>query len=72
MSKKIIIKIAVGLVIAVGVFFYVRYEIKLYNTVILQSRRVDILEDFLVKNFPNQANAYIEAQKLPTNEPLKK
>ncbi len=57
MKKKIIIGALIlgGLV---GGYFGVRYEIKVYNTVILENQRINVLEDFVLYAFPDQVDSY--------------
>ena len=62
MQKKQYIKMAIAIVVLIavltGVVFYVRYQIKLYRTVILMAEKIVLLEDFAVKSFPEQVTIY--------------
>lgn len=72
MNKKAKILMIVGILatigVAVGLYFYVRYEIKLYNTLVLQNSKILILDDFLAKSFPDQTKDYLEAFKATTTK----
>jgi len=58
--------------VAFGLYSYVRYEMKVYNTLVLQNTKILILDDFLAKNFPEQVKSYkaLQAQKTPAVAPL--
>lgn len=60
---KIILITLLLLGLATGIFFYIRYELKVYNTLIYVSQKDQIISDFLSKNFPDQVKAYDESLK---------
>lgn len=72
MYKKIIWSI-IGVVLAVGLFFYVRYEMKVYNTLIMEHQRISVIDNFITETFKDQVQAYVNAKKqapLPANAPV--
>lgn len=74
MKKYIIIGVLV-LAAIVGIVFLVRYEMKVYRTIIFQNARINVLDDFLTVSFPEQVETYKQAVKnkasLPATNPAK-
>jgi len=70
MVKKIIIGVLVlgGLV---GGYFGVRYQVRLYNTVVLHNTQLIYIKSFLVTTFPEQAKAFDLAVKAQAELPVK-
>ena len=69
MIKKIIIGVLIlgGLV---GGYFGVRYQIKVYNTLVLHNAQLIYLKTFLATTFPEQAKAFDLAVKAQTELPV--
>lgn len=59
--KKIITISLIILAVLTGVFFYVRYQIKLYKTVMYTAQKELIIENFLTVNFPDQVKTFNES-----------
>lgn len=72
MKTKIVIGVLLFIAVAVGVFFGIRYERNVYKALVLHNQRINIMDDFLTKTFPNEVKAYRttgkpSASPLPTN-----
>ena len=68
--KKQIITILIALAVLTGLFFYTRYQIALYKTVVAYAQLVEelrlkviLLEDFTVQNFPDEVKTFNETLK---------
>ncbi len=46
-----------------GIYYFVRFQVQLYNIAAVQKNRVDILENFLTKSFPDQVKSYVDTRK---------
>lgn len=57
-TKKIVLKVVLTLVVITGLAFYVRYEISVYNALVLQNQQLSAIQAFLAQNFPDQVNTY--------------
>ena len=66
---KIIIAILVlgGLV---GGYFGIRYQLKLYNTIVQMNTKINLIDDFVSYTFPDETKLYIEALKSKTQTPV--
>lgn len=80
---KKITKIVIGILILGGLtggYFGMRYQIKLYNTIVIQNKKIGIINDFLSYTFPTEINQYMEVLReknispvsLPANKPATK
>lgn len=66
MKKKYILW-SLGLIaLLTGLGFYVLYEIKVYNTLLIQAQRINVLDDFLSSTFKEQVKIYVDAKKAGT------
>ena len=61
--KKITKIIIVVLILGglAGGYFGIRYEMKLYNTIVMQNKKIGIMDDFLSKTFPNEVQSYLSS-----------
>lgn len=61
MKKIIIILIILGGL--TGIFFYARYQVRLFNTIKFLSEKTVLLENFIVVSFPDQTTQFNETLK---------
>lgn len=73
--KKIVFIVSTVLLIATGMFFYIRYEIRVFNAIkelsartIYLANKQDMVESFLSQNFPDQVKAYNDALQAAQKE----
>lgn len=73
--KKYIIIGVLGVAAIVGIVFLVKYEMKVYRTIIFQNARINVLDDFITYSFPEQVETYKYIIKnkgsLPTTNQVK-
>ncbi len=60
---KIILVTLLALGLATGLFFFVRYQIRLFNTIKYLAERAILLENFIVVSFPDQTTQFNETLK---------
>lgn len=74
----IILIIATLLVIGFGIYSFVEFQKKLYNTITLHNSKITTLFTFLSQNFPEQVKQYDAEvtrklkESLPTNNEVEK
>jgi hypothetical protein len=51
------------IVVLIGLSFYVRHEIKMYKSIVELSGKTAVMQDFLIKSFPEQVSAYDTSKK---------
>lgn len=68
MTKKQSFKIALCTLavtaLGFGIFFGIRYVIKIKNTAVIATQQFQMVSKFLTQNFPDQVKAFDEANKV--------
>lgn len=62
-NLKIILTTLLALGLLTGIFFYVRYQVRLFNTIKYLAEKTVLLENFIVVSFPDQTTQFNETLK---------